>query len=137
MHVRNYMTTKLSTVRFDKKMIAIRELMEWAHVRHVPVVDHEGGLVGILSHRDLLRASISNCVEGASLAEERLQLAAIPIKKVMRTDVVTIAPDASIQEAAALMLKKNVGALPVVERGRLVGILSEADLLRLLVELPV
>ena len=60
MIVRDYMTKQVFTVRFDKKLLAVREIMNWAHVRHVPVVNASGAVVGIISHRDLLHAAISS-----------------------------------------------------------------------------
>jgi len=127
MLVRDYMTTKVFSIRFDKKLIAVREIMTWAHVRHVPVVNAEGELVGIISHRDLLSAAISS-VSPAPEIERSRHLAEIPIIKVMRTDVQTIGPDEAVRKAAFQMRKLKIGCLPVIENGRLVGILTGFDL---------
>jgi CBS domain-containing membrane protein len=128
MLVRDYMTSQVFTVRFDKKLIAVREIMNWAHVRHVPVVNAAGGLVGIISHRDLLHAAISS-VAAAPEIERSRQLGSVPLVQVMKTDVQTIGPDESIRKAASLMRKSKIGCLPVVEDDRLVGIVTEYDLL--------
>lgn len=134
MHVRDCMTTKIFAIRFDKKLIAVREVMSWAHVRHVPVIDASGGIVGIISHRDLLAAAISSVVPAPEVERSR-HLAEIPIVKVMQTNVQTIGPDATIQEAASRMRQHKIGCLPVVEAGRLIGILTGYDLVGILEKL--
>lgn len=127
MLVREYMTAKVFSIRFDKKLIAAREIMTWAHVRHVPVVNAAGALVGIISHRDLLSAAISSAAPAPEIERSR-HLAEIPIVNVMHTDVQTIGPDESIRKAAFQMRKHKIGCLPVVDNGRLVGILTGYDL---------
>jgi CBS-domain-containing membrane protein len=128
MRVRDCMTAKVFTVRLDKKLIVVQEMMGWARIRHIPVVDGTGGVVGIISHRDLLHAAISAVAE-ASKVDRDQHLATIAITMVMKTGVQTIGPDATIQEAAKRMREKKIGCLPVVEGNKLVGIISEYDLL--------
>jgi CBS domain-containing protein len=128
MLVRDHMTAKVFTIRSDKKLVAVREIMNWAHVRHVPVVDGHGALVGIVSHRDLLHAAISS-VTPESEVERTRHLWKVPIEPIMRTDVQTIGPDDSVQKAALLMRSSKIGCLPVVVDGKLVGIITEHDLL--------
>jgi CBS domain-containing membrane protein len=127
MLVRDYMTPKVFTIRFDKKLIAVREIMTWAHVRHVPIVDASGGLVGLISHRDLLHAAISS-VAAAAEVERARYLADVPIEQVMKTDVQTIGPEDPIRKAALLMRQSKIGCLPVVSNGKLVGIITGFDL---------
>jgi CBS domain-containing protein len=110
-------------------------------VRHLPVVNDAGRLVGMLTDRDVRSAAIA-----PELAErlpgrwrrrmDRLQQRweALRVRDVMTWDCVTTAPDASLAQAAALMLDGRFGCLPVVERGKLVGILTEHDVLRALAE---
>lgn len=128
--VRDLMSTDLFTIRADKKVIAVSEIMNWARVRHVPVVDEHGALVGMLSHRDLLRVSWST-LNGLSASEARLQMSQVPITSVMTEAVSTVTPDASVAEAARLMRHHKIGALPVLDDGTLVGIITEYDLLEL------
>jgi CBS domain-containing protein len=128
MQVRDYMTRQVFTVRNDKKMITVREIMNWAHVRHVPVVDAGGGLVGIISHRDLLHAAISSAAAISEVERTRF-LWSVSIEQIMRTDVQTIDAEASVQKAATLMRRSKIGCLPVLADGRLAGIVSEYDLL--------
>jgi len=125
----DHMTHKVFTLRLDKKLIVAKELMEWAHVRHVPVVDAAGEVVGMVSHRDLLAASVASVSSRLSDAERKQHLWTIPIDKVMRRPVTTTIPTATIQEAARLMRRQKIGCLPVVEDGKLVGIITEYDLL--------
>lgn len=126
--VRDYMTTKVFTVRFDKKAIAVQEIMTWGRLRHVPVVDARDRLVGIISHRDLLHAAIAS-VADVPAAERRLHLAQVPIVKAMQPNVTVIGPDASVQEAARMPRQAKFGCLPVVQNDKLVGIITEHDLL--------
>ena len=127
MRVRDHMAVKVFTIRVDKKLLAVDEIMGWAHIRHVPVVDAQGRLVGLLSQRDVLRASLSEIK--STPVDRRSQLGHITIADVMRRDVLTIVPDAPVQEAARRMREHKYGCLPVVEENRLVGIISEHDLL--------
>ena len=133
--VRELMTTKVLTLQDHNKMIVVQEVMGWAHIRHIPVLDAQHHVVGIVSHRDLLNAAISSVSEVTPI-ERRQHLWAIRLSAVMETEVQTIAPDATIQEAAARMRAGKIGCLPVVEAGRLVGIISEYDLLGVVVALP-
>lgn len=126
--VRDYMTSKVFMIHYDKKLIAVQEIMKWAHIRHVPVVDREKRLVGILSHRDLLHASISS-MDPISEPQRRLHLGTVALDQVMKTPVQTIGPDAPVQEAAKRMREGKIGCLPVIEDGHVVGIISEYDLL--------
>jgi CBS domain-containing protein len=109
------------------------DIMRLGRIRHMPVVSR-GKLVGILSQRDLLRAAISSALNFRWSAE-RKWLAKISVREVMTTDVITISPDAPVREAVLAMLKRRIGCLPVVEKGKLVGLLSETDCMRYLVKL--
>jgi CBS domain-containing protein len=133
--VRDCMTTKVLTLESDKKLIVVQEMMGFAHIRHIPVVDKDKRLVGVISHRDLLHAAISS-VAAAAPIERRQHLWAIRLADVMRTDVQTIGPDAPVQEAAARMREGKIGCLPVVYGGKLVGIISEYDLLGIVAGMP-
>lgn len=88
--------------------------------KHLPVVD-DGKLVGIITDRDIKAHSHG--------------LRATKVANVMRTQLATLGPDATIEEAARLMLAKKIGCLPVVQDGRLVGILTRTDLLKALLDL--
>jgi CBS domain-containing membrane protein len=123
------MSKPVFTIREDKHLRAVDEIMKWAHIRHVPVVDPQGRLVGIISHRDLLAAAVSTLAVKISEAERAQHLAASEVRQVMRKPAATIVPTAPVQHAAHLMRSHKIGCLPVVEGDKLVGILTEADLL--------
>ena len=134
MLVHDYMTPQVFTIRSDKMLVAVREIMNWAHVRHVPVVDAQGKLIGIVSHRDLLHAAISSATE-VSEVERTRHLWQVPIEPIMCTDVQTIGPDDSVRKAALLMRRSKIGCLPVVADGKMVGIITEHDLLGIVEQL--
>ncbi len=129
MVVRDLMSKPVFTIREDKHLRAVEEIMRWAHIRHVPVVDAGGRLVGIISHRDLLAAAVSTLAIKISPVERAQHLAASEVSNVMRKPAATIGPDDSVQRAAHLMRLHKIGCLPVLDREELVGIITEADLL--------
>jgi CBS domain-containing protein len=136
MTVKHVMSTKVFTMRPDKKLFVVGELMEWAHVRHVPVVDDHGRLVGIVSHRDLLRASVSSVESRVAMAERRQHLTQITVAQVMQAPTHTVTPETTVRQAAATMRTFHVGCLPVIEHGVLVGIVTAHDMLGLIVHSP-
>ncbi|MET0625502.1 MAG: CBS domain-containing protein [Pyrinomonadaceae bacterium] len=118
--VGHLMSTDLFTVRPDDLVEMVARVMEWRDVRHVPVEDEEGRLVGIVSHRSLLRM-LSNRLPG----EGEL----VAVRQIMNTDPISVAPTTPVSEAVELMRSRRVGSLPVVEGGRLVGIVTVYDFL--------
>jgi len=136
MQVRDHMSSPVFTIRVDKKLRAVESIMEWAHIRHVPVVSSTEEVVGLISHRDLLRASVSARSGEPSRVDRSQDLAWKDVSAIMRHPVLTIPPDASVQAAAGLMRQHSIGCLPVVEGGRLVGIITEADLMEIVERLP-
>jgi len=130
-----YMSKKVFTIKIDKKLIGVKELMDWAHVRHVPVVNDKDEVVGMVSHRDLLAASVSSIGDHISDFDRTQQLRTIPLEAVMHSPVTTISPADSIQDAARLMRGKKIGCLPVVDKGKLIGILTDYDLLKIVEEM--
>lgn len=127
--VRHLMRDRVFAVRPDDDLATVRDLMDDHAVRHVPVVDADGDVVGLVSHRDLLRAAL---IERADLpvVVERTLLERTHVRDVMTTYVETVAPDTPLAEAARRMLESRIGSLPVTDGARLVGILTEADFVR-------
>lgn len=118
--VGQFMITDLFTVRPEDVIDLAASLMHWKHVRHVPVEDDSGDLVGIISHRDLIQL----------LACGRGELAkVIAVRELMHTDLITIGPETPSLEALTLMREKNIGCLPVVNGRKLIGIITAYDFL--------
>jgi acetoin utilization protein AcuB len=131
MRVKDLMHTAVFTVSPQDPVDRVFFLIHYEKIRHLPVVE-KGQVVGIVSDRDLYKAlgprSRSRMVtEGA----DRSQLYVIPKKArhIMRRGVITIEPEDFASRAASLMARRKVGALPVVQNGRLVGIITATDLL--------
>ncbi len=136
MRVRGIMTTKVLTITPEKTTLVVQEIMDWAKVRHVPVVDRHRRVIGIVSRGDILRASLSSVDDHFSEVERKQYLTQVHVAAVMHQHVLTIDPDALVQEAAGLLRRTRIGCLPVVEEDRLVGIVTPYDLLRLVEALP-
>jgi CBS domain-containing protein len=130
LRVKDVMTAEVKTLQRNEELSVADELMRMARIRHLPVLDDDGEVVGILSQRDLFRGALARALGYGERAQERM-LGMLVVKEVMTNNPVTIAPDASVGDAAREMLERKIGCLPVVESGRLVGILTESDLVRL------
>jgi len=123
MLVRNRMSGPAVTVRQDADFQKALALMQEKKLRRLPVVDDDGQLVGIIVERDLLVAAM------------RYLQSRVEVGDLMTRNVVTIGPDADLNEVARTMLERKIGGLPVVEHGRLVGIITESDIFKRFVEL--
>ncbi len=118
--VEQFMTTDLFTVRPEDVIDLAANLMHWRHVRHVPVENNEGKLVGIISHRDLLELFALGKTNGGG---------EIVVREVMKQNLTTIRPETPTLEALSLMREKNIGCLPVIKNERLVGLVTAHDFL--------
>lgn len=128
--IKDIMTKDVFVLYEHDTLDLVRSLMEAEHIRHVPIIDREGNFAGLLTHRDLLSLTISRLAEIGRAEQDDLDRH-IPINKVMRTDVVTADPDTDLSTALGVLLKHKYGCLPVVTNKKLVGIVTEADFLRL------
>ena len=128
--VSDVMTTKLITLNTHDTLKTAKEIMRKARIRHLPIISRSGGFVGILSQRDLLRATVSHFAEVDSDVREQIE-AGIPVSEVMEVEVLTVPPDMPLAQAGELLLAHKFGCLPVLERGELRGILTESDFVRL------
>jgi CBS domain-containing membrane protein len=129
--VRDVMTREVRTVKRNDHLSLADELMRLGHFRHVVVLDDAGGVAGVLSSRDIFHGALAWSLGQGRAAHDK-SLASYPVKQVMSAEAVTIAPDVALRDAAALMAEKKLGCLPVVEGGKLVGILTEGDFLAIL-----
>ncbi len=116
-----FMSTDLFTVNPEDLIDFAASVMDWRHIRHVPVEDGEGRLVGLVTHRGLLRM-ISN-------GNRSSKPEAVTVRDVMVVDPLTVSPSTSSLEAIEIMQRHRVGCLPVVERDQLVGIVTSYDFL--------
>jgi CBS domain-containing protein len=126
--VRDLMVSNPTTLDLNETLDLAEDIMNLGRIRHMPVVE-EGKLVGIVSQRDLFRSALIAAL-GFGRKTTRALVKTIRIKEIMTKNVVTIAPDAKIKEAAREMVKRKIGCLPVVQDDQLVGILTETDILR-------
>jgi acetoin utilization protein AcuB len=131
MLVQDVMQTKLHTVTPATTLPEALRLTTQRGVRHLPVLDGDR-LVGILSDRDLKRAMASSAT---SLGAHELNylLDRLRVEEIMTRTIITIGRMSAVEEAASLMVQEKIGALPVTDEGRLVGIVTETDVLRLFV----
>ena len=130
MKIRDIMTTPVTTVEPSDTVAFADELMKVERVRHLPVVDGDV-LVGLLSQRDVLSTGIP-LINDPSDEEDYEFKRKLEVRTVMRGGVETIGPDADAIEAANTLLNQKIGCLPVVdERHHLIGIVTEADFVRL------
>jgi acetoin utilization protein AcuB len=122
------MATEVATLRVDDELSLAEDIMHLGRIRHLPVMDGDR-LVGIISERDLFKASLASVID-YDYQIKRDYMKTVVIKEVMKSDPITIHPDATVKEAAQLMLQHKIGCLPVVEGDRMVGLITETDILR-------
>ncbi|OLN25312.1 hypothetical protein DVDV_3443 [Desulfovibrio sp. DV] len=118
MIVADLMTSQLRCLKETDCLADALAAMQELFIRHIPVVDADGRLSGLVTQRDLL--SLEHKKDGGT-----------PLREIMRTDVVTVAPDTALRTAAESMIFNKYGCLPVVSDGELVGIITETDFLKL------
>lgn len=127
--VRDLMTETVYTVRPNESLAQLFDLMDEIHARHIPVVDDDMVIVGLVSQRDLIREALY-ATRNLPLSHIRELLALRKVRSIMTIDVETVDPDTPIDEAGELMLEGKFSCLPVAEGEHLVGILTEADFVK-------
>ncbi len=131
MFVGERMVTDLVSVSPDMKIAEAKEIMVGRSIRHLPVVDEEGKLLGIVSDRDMRDAMPSTLLQRPDYETALQQISDFPVSAIMTEDPLCVYVYYTIQDALLMMRKKKVGAMPVVdEHGYLKGILSVRDLLQ-------
>ena len=132
MHVRDLMTRALVTATPETTVTDARALMARERIRHLLVT--EGGRhVGIVTDRDI-RLNLASPATSLSVWELNFLLARLTVGQVMTKSLLVVEPDREAREAARIMLDHRIGALPVLDGDRLVGILTESDLVRAFAE---
>ncbi|MGB7575082.1 MAG: CBS domain-containing protein [Thermodesulfobacteriota bacterium] len=128
MRIKDVMTRNPVTADSETLVLDAQKLMKENNIRRLPVVD-KGKLVGIITKHDLLEASPSPATS-LSVFELNYLLAKMKVKEIMKKNPVTITPETPFEEALRLGQEKKIGAFPVVENGKLVGITTESDIIR-------
>ena len=131
--VSDYMTRNPVAIRAEDKVTEAFSVLDKNEFRHLPVIDKEGKLKGILSTRDLSNLRLAIDIYG-TLDENYAGADQLTIEQLMQTDIQTINVDATLKDASLLIIDSHVGALPVVAKdGELLGIISYVDILQSLV----
>jgi len=131
--VKDLMTAEVTTLRRNEQLTLADDVMNLGRVRHLPVLDDDGEeLIGIVTQRDLFRGALAQAIGYGQRARRKL-LDTLLVKDVMTTDPITTTPDTPLVDAARLLMERKIGCLPVVDAGRLVGILTEGDFVSLFV----
>ena len=130
MQVREIMSTDVEVIGRNDNLRIVEERMATRQLRHLPVLE-QGELVGLVTQRDLFKAAMSS-VMGYGEKAQKAFLQSVRVKEIMVYPVITVTPETSVAEAADMMMQRGIGCLPVVEREKLVGIITKTDLLRCL-----
>ncbi|MBA5762330.1 CBS domain-containing protein [Vibrio sp. 404] len=130
--VEDMMTRNPHTLLRSHQLVDAKHTMEALDIRHIPIVDGDRHLLGIITQRDVLAAQDSTLHE---VQEEQSFTLNTPIYEVMCTNVMSVTPKAGLKETALYMQKHKVGCLPVVDKGRLVGIITNSDFVSIAISL--
>jgi acetoin utilization protein AcuB len=127
MHIHKIMQTDVVTIQADETVgDAVQVCME-EHIRHLPVLEGDE-LIGIITSNDIRHATPSPVDEGGEAAHRAFL--ALPVRRVMKRAPITASPNHRLRDVVALMADNKIGAVPIVSAGKLVGIVSEVDVLR-------
>ena len=134
------MQVRVITISPDAPYEEAAKLLRVYNVSGIPVVDENGDVIGVLSEKDLFYALFPNYIDFYKNPESYLDLESRekaiihlkgkPVRDIMSTDVIVIAPDDKVMKAGSIMLTKNIHRLPVVEEGKLIGIISRRDIFK-------
>ncbi|MGY3570584.1 CBS domain-containing protein [Vibrio paucivorans] len=130
--VEDMMTRNPHTLLRSHTLADAKHMMEALDIRHIPVVDADRQLLGIITQRDILSAQESSLQK---LPSENSYTLATPLNDVMHTSIMTASPFAGLKESAKYMQKHKVGCLPVVDKGELVGIITDSDFVSIAINL--
>jgi len=128
--VRDLMATEVVTLRRNDKLSIADDIMRLGRIRHIPILDEQEEVVGLISQRDLFRSALAHTLGYGEHAQQKI-MNAVVAKEIMSHPVTTVDVDTPVQEAARLMMEKKIGCLIVTHEGRLAGILTESDFVRI------
>jgi CBS domain-containing protein len=131
--VRDVMTSDVVTLDRNEKLAVADDVMRLGRIRHLPIVDEQGKLAGIVSQRDLFHSGLMKALGYGSHAQHNV-LDMLVVKEAMRNEVVTTTPTTPLVQAAKLMLEKKIGCLVVMDGDEIAGILTESDFVKLVAE---
>lgn len=134
MLVRERMSRNPVTVSAGTPITEALRVMRQNQVRRLPVLDEQGGLVGIVSEKDLLYAAPSPATS-LSIYEMHDLLSRLKVDELMTMEVIAVTPDTPLEEAARIMADHKIGGLPVLDEGRLAGIITETDIFKVFLEM--
>ncbi len=127
MKVKEVMIKEVATLDVNDELTLANDIMRLGRIRHLPVVDG-ARLVGIVSERDLFRSSLAQAL-GYGGQTPREVMKCVRIKDIMVREIVTISPELDLCKAVKMMVDKKIGCLPVVDQDRLVGLITETDIM--------
>jgi len=134
MLVRERMSTHPATIPASTPIVDALRVMRQQEVRRLPVLDEQGNMMGIVTEKDLINASPSPATS-LNVYEMHYLLSHLLVTELMTREVITVTPDTPLEEAARIMADHKIGGLPVMEAGRLVGIITETDIFEVFLEL--
>ena len=129
-YVRDIMTREVATIGRNETLRTADDVMRLGRIRHLPVVDDDGSLAGIVSQRDLFHSGLLKALGYGTHARGQA-LDSLVIKEAMTTEVITTTSDTELRDAAKIMLDRKIGCLVVLEARKIVGILTEADFVKM------
>ena len=132
--VHDMMTAELYTLKETDSISAARILMTEKHIRHIPIVNDDGELVGLVTQRDLLAAGISKLADVKDGQRTEFE-ASVPLKKIMTTELSVVHEHMNLRQAALRLQAYKYGCLPVVSDGELKGIITDSDFVAVAINL--
>jgi len=131
--VKDVMSRDVRTVKRNDQLAIADRLMKEERIRHLPVIDEAGDVCAVVSQRDLFRGALLRALGYGSRAEDTM-LRQVVVKEAMSAEIFTTTPETTVAEAARVMIERKIGCLPVLDAGKLVGVVTETDFVRLIAE---
>jgi CBS domain-containing membrane protein len=130
--VKEFMSKDLVTIKEEDSIDRAKRLFELNKVRHILVVNNSGKLIGIISNHDILRVSFGDTYGDDQRDMDDAIVNMLTVKDVMRKDPVVITSDTTVEDAIYILLNRRFHSLPVVDNGKLLGIVTTTDFMKLI-----